>query len=204
MTNSVTIVDYGIGNILSVKRAFEVIGSEVTLSADPKKILDAERIVVPGVGAFGAGIGEMRKRGLFDTVQEFSLKNRPLLGICLGAQMLLESSEEDPEISGLGLIPGNTVRVPSTGSEGENLRIPIVGWYPVVWSKSFSNHNEYFYLIHSYHAKTAAETDTVGTYEYGGRKITAVIQRGHILGYQFHPEKSARAGLSLLKKFMNV
>lgn len=204
MNKSVGIVDYGIGNILSVKRAFEAIGVTANICTNHSEILSADRLVLPGVGAFGAGIAEMHKRDLFRSVQEYALLKRPLLGICLGAQMLLGSSEENLDIQGLSLISGKTVRIPTLGSDGLTLRIPIVGWYPVQWKNSSNERPDYFYFVHSFHAVTNSKEYTSGIIRYGGHEITAVVQKDHILGYQFHPEKSGQVGLNLLKKFIQL
>ena len=180
MTN-VTIIDYGLGNLYSVQRGLEQCGVGVTISADPKVIVGASRLILPGVGAFGNAMQELQRIGLVDAICEFAVSGRPLLGICLGMQLLLDESEEFGVNRGLGIIPGRVVPVPATTTTGEPQKIPHIGW------------NE-----------LEQPVDCLADCVYGGHRVTSVIRRGNVLGCQFHPEKSGEVGLAILKEFCTV
>lgn len=206
----VSIIDYGIGNILSVKRAFEKEGSKVEFVSTEKEIMQAERIVLPGVGAFRDGMEELKKRNLVEVIQKYCAQNRPFLGICLGMQMMLEESEEFGVSQGLGIIPGKVVRIEDTEVTGSYQKVPHVGWNELCYLRSTDNtilqsvpEKTRMYFVHSYKAMPQEEFRLADTY-YGGRRISAVIQRGNCFGTQFHPEKSGKLGLIIIKNFIEM
>lgn len=210
---NVTLIDYGIGNIFSVSRALEHCGAQVTLSDDPDVIAASPRIVLPGVGAFFDGMSGLRERGLVEPIRQYALSGRPLLGICLGMQMLVTSSEEFGNHGGLGLIPGRAVAIPTIATNGHPLKVPNIGWTPIVpaehadWSKSIFANTEpetSVYLVHSYHVVPEAPDAVVATSEYGGHVITTAISQGTVHGVQFHPEKSGEDGLRMLETFLKL
>jgi glutamine amidotransferase len=213
MSAVVTIVDYGSGNLLSVARAFERCGAAVTVSSDPASIEKAERLVLPGVGAFADGIAGLRSRGLVEPVLSHAGSGRPLLGICLGMQMLAGASEEFGLHDGLGLVPGRVVRVPSQSTTGERLKIPHIGWSELVpapnaeWRGSMLDDtppNKAIYLVHSFHLVPDDPRDLLAQCLYGGHALTAAVRRNAVMGCQFHPEKSAEAGLRILARFLKL
>ena len=202
---SVAIVDYGLANIRSVVNAFEYLGAEVTLAAEPAALETAARIVLPGVGSFGAGMRGLRARGLVEPLERLVLQERrPYLGICLGMQFLLEGSEEDDE-PGLGWLPGRVRRFPD--AEGDP-KVPHIGWNEVEipeGSQLFDGIEPAtdFYFVHSYYLplETAGKRDTVGRCAYG-LDFLAAFERGNLHACQFHPEKSQLAGMKLLQNFL--
>ena len=207
MNHHVTIIDYGMGNLLSVYRALEHIGSSITMSSDPAVIKKAKRLILPGVGAFGDGMAGLKKRGLVDVILEQSLNDIPLLGICLGAQMLLDTSEEFGRHNGLGLIPGEVRAIPVTNTDNQPLRIPNVGWSDL---HTAHNHplldalpaNSAMYFVHSYQCQLRDSSSLIGHCDFGGHSITAMFGHEQITGCQFHPEKSGAAGLHILRNFI--
>ena len=212
--SKVTIIDYGIGNILSVKRAFEHCGAEVIITDSPQMIENAERLVLPGVGAFADGMAGLRERGLIKIIQEFAKKGRPFLGICLGMQMMLEFGEEFGRHQGLGLIPGIVAKISETGVDGTTHKIPYIGWntlsLPNVntdWNHTILNGielDEAVYFVHSFTAIPLNEGNRLANCYYNGRVISAVIQSHNLYGCQFHPEKSGLVGLRIISNFLNV
>jgi glutamine amidotransferase len=207
----VTVIDYGIGNLFSVGRALERCGAEVTFSGEAAHILAAERLVLPGVGAFSDGMLGLRDRGLVKPIQEFAASGRPLLGICLGMQMMATQSEEFGEHTGLGLIPGRVVPVPATDTAGNAHKIPHIGWSALRPSPGASwagtplqdlPEGSPVYLVHSFHVVPDDARDLLGECLYGGHRVTAAIRRGAITGLQFHPEKSGELGLRVLSTFL--
>ncbi len=208
---SLVLVDLGLGNLRSVEKALGAAGGTPIVSHDPAVIARAERLVVPGQGGFRDGAAALdRDGGALREVLGAALANGvPYLGICLGLQLLLESSEEADGARGLGFCPGSVRKLPSdlkvVEAEGEKrLKIPHMGWNEVVASgASILPAREWFYFVHSYHAVPADPTWIVGTADYGGLAITAAIARGTCVATQFHPEKSQRAGLALLAAFVS-
>jgi glutamine amidotransferase len=205
----ITVVDYGLGNLFSVCRAIEAVGGEGFVSANPQVIASADRLLLPGVGAFGSGMEGLQTADLLEAVRRFGETRRPFLGICLGMQMMLDGSEENPGVTGLGLIPGVVRKIPSLDVEGRPLRIPQIGWNRLRLSEVNSSllaetAEEYVYFVHSFHAVPAESKSILACVEYGGHQITAAIARDHWMGVQFHPEKSGRAGLSILKRFIAI
>lgn len=208
MTRAVTVVDYGIGNLHSVRKALEHEGASVTLTSSPAEVAAAERLVLPGVGAFGDGMRELRARHLIDPILQFASTGRPLLGICLGMQLLLSESEEFGRHEGLGLIPG-TVRLiqPTTP-----VKVPHVGWNALkparegAWRDSLLADLEpatAAYFVHSFVAQPLDPSFRLADVDYGGLLLSAAVSRGAITGCQFHPEKSGPAGLKVLARFLS-
>jgi len=213
MPPNVTLIDYGIGNLLSVRRGFEHLGFEVVTSDDPKTILKSECVVLPGVGSFGIGMSELMKRGLVDAICEIVTKGVPLLAICLGMQLLFDYGEEHGLHGGLGVIPGGVKAIPAMNELGAIVRIPHIGWNSITktsgdmeWDSKVLRGIEpgsEVYFNHSFMVIPDAPTDLKATCNYGGHPLAAVVQRGSVTGCQFHPEKSGEIGLMILKNFVN-
>ena len=210
-TPEVIVIDYGMGNLLSVQRGLEKCGAKVILTANPAKILAANRVVLPGVGAFANAMQALKHLGLVEVIQELAQKKTPLLGICLGMQLLLEASEEFGEAAGLGLIPGRVIPVPNRTISGEMQKIPHIGWSAIHpstltgWNQTILQDNspsEAVYFVHSYMAAPANPAHRIADCLYGEHKIAATIGREQITGCQFHPEKSGKAGLKMLHNFI--
>jgi glutamine amidotransferase len=207
----VVVVDYGLGNLQSVCRALERCGATATVSSDASEIEQASRVVLPGVGAFSEGMRGLRERGLVEAVRNFAKSGRPLLGICLGMQLLANVSEEFGEHEGLKIIPGRVQAIPSRGTEGQPLRVPNVGWRALLepddvdWSgtplRAVNGRSE-VYLVHSFHVVPERKSDRLAHYMHGGHEITAAIRADSVIGFQFHPEKSGELGLSILREFL--
>jgi len=210
----VTIIDYGAGNLYSVQRAFEVCGAtDICVSSDPYTIRNADRLVLPGVGAFADGMRGLRDRRLDQAICEFANSGRPLLGICLGMQMLATTSEEFGEHAGLNLIPGRVSSIPSEDIDGFGLKIPFIGWShldcppDIRWDESILKSlsgRQAVYLVHSFKFTPDSQNNILGTYQYGGHNITAAIIKDNITGLQFHPEKSGKIGLNIISDFIKV
>jgi imidazole glycerol-phosphate synthase subunit HisH len=208
----VAIVDYGVGNLLSVRRGLEHCGAVVAVSADRDVILAAPRVVLPGVGAFANGMRELKRLGLDAVVSEVAARRRPLLGICLGMQMLLDESVEFGVTAGLGLIPGRVVPVPATTAEGRQQKIPHIGWATLIPSEGCFTWAgtplqdvvgaEALYFLHSFMASPRDPADRIADALYGRVRVCAVIGRGKVFGCQFHPEKSGESGLKILRRFL--
>lgn len=207
----VTVVDYGIGNLYSVGRALEHCGAIVTFAQDAAAVTAATRLVLPGVGAFSDGMKGLRERGLADAIRQYAASGRPLLGICLGMQMLASVSEEFGEHAGLDIIPGRVVPVPGSTSGGQPQKTPHIGWNTLQpapgarWTDTplaETPPGTAVYLVHSFHVRPENPAHLLAVCDYGGHAITAAIGRGAILGCQFHPEKSGPAGLKVLAGFV--
>jgi imidazole glycerol-phosphate synthase subunit HisH len=202
---TVVIVDTGVANRYSIRNALDYIGCKVEVSADPKQIRAAERLVFPGVGAFEAGMRSLHARGLLEVLRDEAIDRRkPILGICLGMQMMAEASEEDGTHLGLSWIPG---RVRRLKPDQPDLKVPHIGFNTVTWrpgSHLFRGLPEApdFYFLHSYYLDSTGSFVS-GTVDYGGQ-WTAAIERNNIMAVQFHPEKSQAAGLQLLRNFINL
>lgn len=203
----ITVVDNGLSNLGSVLNMLNYLGIESTASSDPAVVRAAERLILPGVGAFDNGMKSLEEHGLVDALNEAVLdKSVPVLGICLGMQLLFEGSDEG-ERSGLGWIKGRAVRF-DLGNNPENLRIPHMGWSDLKIVRPgtlFSDIDEQnrFYFVHSYHVTCDDVADVVGT-TWHGLDVTATVERGNIFGAQFHPEKSHRFGMRVLETFAKV
>jgi glutamine amidotransferase len=211
-TPNVTIIDYGVGNLLSVQRGFEYFGASVELSSDPEKILSAQRVVLPGVGAFPKAMQALKSQNLDTVIQELSNKGIPLLAICLGMQLLLEGSDEFGQTAGLSLISGRVVAVPNKTIEGTIQKIPNVGWSSLnvssprsSWENTLLQDNkpgDAAYFVHSFMSQPSDQKNQIAHINYGGHKVSAVISRDKITGCQFHPEKSGLVGLKILGRFI--
>ena len=199
----IAIIDYGVGNLFSLKSSFKAIGADITVTNDENIIKSAEKIVLPGVGAFEDAAKKLRESGLDKVVISEAKKGKPLLGICLGMQLLFDKSFEFGEHEGLGLIPGE-IR-PISEMIPENLKIPQIGWnaLKIKGEKSpifkYIKDGDFVYFVHSYHG-TNCEKNTIATTEYGA-ELTAAVSIGNIFGCQFHPEKSGKVGLNILRAF---
>lgn len=215
MSGFVAVVDYGIGNLLSVRRALERCGAGVQVTGDPALIAQASRLVLPGVGAFADGMLGLRERGLVEPLQAFARGGRPFLGICLGMQLMFESSTEYGEHSGLGLVPGRVVEIPDADSDGARRKIPHIGWSQLLLPRSRSDwrgsvlarlepDRRSVYFVHSFHALPASPEDLLAVCDYAGCEVTAAFARGNLCGCQFHPEKSGETGLAVLRAFLEV
>jgi len=194
------LVDYGAGNLTSVKNAFASLGVETEVTRDPQVIAAAERVVFPGVGAAKSAMANLREMELVDPVKAAAASGRPFLGICLGMQILFEHSEEDGGVDLLGILPGKVRRFPQVAG----FKVPEIGWNQVeVKSKNekVNSEGEEYYFVHSYYAEVIPET--VGFTEYAGVKFTAMVKKGKLWACQFHPEKSGRVGLQVLKDWMS-
>ncbi len=199
----IAIINYGVGNLFSIKRSLEYIGCDSVITDDGKVIRQADHIILPGVGAFGDAVLKLRATGLDATAKEQAARGVPLLGICVGMQMLFDESLEYGTHEGLHLIPGQVVRIEA----GEGLKIPHIGWnaleilrpHPVFQGVGEGAH---VYFVHSYHAACAAE-DVIARTDYG-IPITAAVARENVVGCQFHPEKSGNTGLRILKNFSQM
>lgn len=200
------IIDYGCGNLFSLKSSFEAIGEEVFVSGDAKELAKAERLVLPGVGAFGDAAKKLKESGLDAFVKTQAASGKPLLGICLGMQMLFEKSYEYGEHEGLGLLTGCVV--PMEGKIPAELKIPHIGWNGLHLTQKECpifkkiKEGDCVYFVHSFYAE-GCEESLAATAEYG-RELTAAVAKGNIFGCQFHPEKSGAVGLSILKAFSEV
>lgn len=208
----VTVIDYGVGNLLSVSRALEHCGARVTITSDAAVILTSSRVVLPGVGAFADGMAALQAQSLDAVVRQVAATGTPLLGICLGMQMLLNESEEFGVTPGLGLIPGRVVKIPAMTTMGEPHKIPHIGWNELILpAQRDSWHGglladvelgEAVYFVHSFMAEPALPEHRLADCRYGGIPIAAAIKRDNVMGCQFHPEKSGEVGLRLLKSFL--
>lgn len=209
MSLNVAVVDYGSGNLLSVQRAFQHAGGQVVLADTPKAIAAADRLVLPGVGAFADGIGGLQAAGLMEAILEFARTGRPVLGICLGMQMLATEGEEFGHHSGLDLIAGRVVPIPGTAANQTPLKSPHIGWADLHLAPGRTGYDaagivegDAVYLVHSYHLEPAREADLLAHCVFGGRRITAAVASGNVVGFQFHPEKSGQVGLRMLEAFL--
>lgn len=211
--SDIAIIDYGVGNLLSVKRAFQYCETDVLITADPKMILNSHRVVLPGVGAFLNGMRALEQKNLISTIHELVSNEVPLLAICLGMQMLLEESEEFGISKGLGVIPGRVIPIPKLSTNQQQLKVPHIGWSELVpplnndfgqtgYLKDFKKSNN-VYFVHSYMANPASPQDILSETLYGGHRIPAIIGRGNVIGCQFHPEKSGKVGIDLIQRFIN-
>lgn len=199
----ITVIDSGISNIGSVLSACGRIGVPVKVTKDPALVCSAQALVLPGVGAFADGMGNLRRYGLLQPIRDAAAAGVPVLGICLGMQLLADSSEEFGEHEGLRLIPGRVVRL-QPSSPGE--RVPNIGWCDVAVapkSRLFNGIEDgsAFYFVHSYYLRCAYTKDCAGTIAFGGSTVCVAVERGNIFGAQFHPEKSQDVGLQLLHNF---
>ncbi len=199
----IAIIDYDAGNIRSVEKAMSFLGAEAVLTRDRDTILKADKAILPGVGNFKDAMVRIREYGLEDTIHEFVKSKKPFLGICLGLQLMFESSEESPGEKGLCLLPGKCMKIPS-----DELKVPQIGWNSLMFpkkSKLFDGISDgaYVYFVHSYYLEAGDESDVAATTEYGVH-IHAAVEHDNIFACQFHPEKSSDVGLKILKNFISL
>ena len=200
---SMVILDYGMGNLRSVEKAFEHVGTQAVITADHAVAREADGVILPGVGAFPKAMERIRDRGLDELIAERVDARVPVLGICLGLQLIFSSSTELGGSAGLGLIDG-----PVTELEADGSKVPHIGWSPVAWSKESRlteglAEEEPFYFVHSFAPRPAAAADILGTAAYG-ETFCCAVERDNLFGVQFHPEKSSGAGLRLLRNFAAI
>lgn len=199
------IIDYGVGNLFSLKSSLSAVGEQALVTSKEEDLNRADRLILPGVGAFRDARAALSSSGLVPCILENASKGKPLLGICLGMQLLFEKDYEDGIYEGLGLIPGEVRDIAETIEPG--LKIPQIGWNALSFRNrtelfKYIKENDYVYFVHSYHA-TGCDSYTTSVTDYGGI-LTASVQRGNVYGTQFHPEKSATVGLSILKAFVEI
>ena len=202
MTANLTLIDAGTGNLRSVYKALETLGADVELTSDPSDVLRATKIVLPGVGAFGDFMIGLHQRGLAEPILQANTRQVPILGICVGMQAMYELSEEMGKHDGLGILPGRVVHFPAF----TDLKIPHTGWNQLHFTRKSPlveglQEDDYAYFNHSYYCAPLDDSFTVAWTDYG-IPVTSVVQKGHIFGVQFHPEKSQQVGLSILGNFL--
>lgn len=199
----IAVVNYGLGNLHSVHKALVHVGGEAFVTDDPEDMLSADKLVLPGVGAFADGVAGLAARGLVSVVKQFAASGRPMLGICLGMQLLFDESEEQGRHQGLGLLPGKVVFFRQPG-----IKIPQIGWNQIEVRKPSRlmagiQDDDYFYFNHGYYCVPEEAADSLTLTEYGV-KFASAVERGNIFGVQFHPEKSQKTGLTVLKNFVEL
>lgn len=197
----IAIIDYGAGNLKNVAKAFDFLGIENIVTSSKEEIKKADKIVLPGVGAFGEGMANLTALGLDEVLRKEALSGKPLLGICLGMQMLFEESEESPNVKGLGILKGKIHRLPKVG----DLKIPHMGWNDLnCKGKLFEGLcNPYVYFVHSYYLDAEDKEVVSATTNYG-ITIEVAVESGNVFGFQFHPEKSSESGLKMLSNFASL
>ncbi len=200
----IAIIDYDAGNIKSVEKALEYLQADYILTNDPDRLLEADRVILPGVGAFGDAMHKLQAAGLVPVIKQIIEKGTPFLGVCLGLQLLFEGSEEAPGVAGLGILKGHVLGIP----QAEGLKIPQIGWN----SLRFPNRgrlfdgieeNAFVYFVHSFYLKATDPSIVTATCEYGVT-VHASVESGNVFACQFHPEKSSETGLKILKNFISV
>ena len=207
----IAVIDYGMGNLRSVQKSLEFVGAKVIVTHDPDLILNANSVVLPGVGAFKDCMANLKKLKLVDPIRKFIDGGKPFLGICLGLQVLFEESEEYGPVAGLGILPGKVVKFPSGSSETKNgrpIKIPHMGWNQIKVKKNvplFGGVGDapYFYFVHSYYV-VPEDQNMIATVTNYGVEFVSGIQHKNIYAFQFHPEKSQTLGLSILERFSNL
>lgn len=199
----IAIIDYGAGNLHSVKNALDFLGADSVITGDAGEIRKADKVILPGVGAFGDAMKSLSESGLSETVREVISGGKPFLGICLGLQMLFEESEETPNIKGLGIFKGKSVKIPDTG-----LKIPHMGWNSIKLTKDSKILNNigaepYVYFVHSYYIQPE-DKSIVSAYTEYGERLDIAVEKDNIFATQFHPEKSGDLGMTILKNFVEI
>ncbi len=213
--SKIIIVDTGSSNILSLKRAVEIFDDNVEVTTNSNKILSANKIFFPGVGAFKKVMEKLEKNKLTETLIKTRDKKIPLLGICLGLQLFFNTSEEFGKSNGLGLIKGSVKKLPLISQKNERLKIPNMGWFKLNLNNQFSNNNfsnfvksisenNLYYFVHSFFVDPTEKKDIAATYDFGGHKIPAIVSKDNFIGCQFHPEKSGKKGLEIISNFLKL
>ena len=200
----IAVIDYDAGNLKSVEKALIFLGETPVITRDREELLAADKVILPGVGAFGDAMDRLHQYGLVDVIKEVVKKRTPFLGICLGLQLMFESSEESPGVEGLGLLPGKILKIPET----PGMKVPHMGWNSLKIdpnSKLFKGipDGNYVYFVHSYYLKAGSEDIVAATTEYGTH-IHAAVEKGNLYACQFHPEKSSQTGLKILENFISL
>ena len=200
----IAIIDYGAGNLQSVRNALDFIGCPGTITSDPAEILSADGIILPGVGAFGSAMAEMERKGLTETVKSAAKSGKPFIGICAGMQLLFEESEESPDVPGLGVLKGRVLLFPAD----KGLKIPHMGWNSIRTKKESRllgklSGTPYMYFVHSYYVK-AEDQEIVSALSDYGTTFDAAVEQENLFGCQFHPEKSGTEGISILRRFAEL
>lgn len=211
MKKSTTIIDYGLGNLFSIHRALTHLGIEAVISGDPEVVANAEHLILPGVGAFGDGMSGLRERGLIEPIRRRAAEGIPILGICLGMQLLMSESEEFGRHEGLHLIPGRVVRFPEPKGS-DRYKVPNIGWRSIhrgaaVWEGTLLDgvpDGESAYFVHSYRVIPDRDENCLARTRYAGIEYCSVVRSGVIYGAQYHPEKSGPAGLRMLENFTRI
>lgn len=204
MNKLVTIIDYNVGNILNVARAFKHVGCEVSVVEKPDEInVKTNLLVLPGVGAFGSGMSELENRGFVDFLCKYNAQQMPLMGICLGMQMLFDSSKEMGEHKGLSFLSGKIDKIPNQIINNKKYPVPHIGWKRMSSSIDQDLNNGVVYFVHSYYVNEVDNKNLISYVRYGDIKIPAVVRNGNTVGFQFHPEKSGVYGLEMLRRFVN-
>lgn len=199
----IAIIDYGAGNLHSVKNALDFLGADNVITGDKNEIINANKVILPGVGAFGDAMKCLNESGLVDTVKKVISDGKPFLGICLGLHMLFEESEETPGVKGLGIFKGKAVRIPDTG-----LKIPHMGWNSIDIVKDSGilkdiGSEPYVYFVHSYYIEPEDES-VVSAYTTYGKRLAIAVEKDNVFATQFHPEKSGDLGMTILKNFVEL
>ncbi len=199
----IAIIDYGAGNLHSVKNALDFLGAESKITGSASEILSADKVILPGVGAFGSAMNALTASGLKEVIFEVADKGTPLLGICLGLQLMFEKSEEAPDVKGLGLFKGTIVKIPDRG-----LKIPHMGWNDIEVIKDSRilhniGENPFVYFVHSYYLN-ASDESVVSAYTNYGERLGIAVEKDNVFATQFHPEKSGETGMKILKNFINL
>ncbi len=200
----IAIIDYGAGNIMSVMKALDFLGYEYILTSDQNELMKADKVILPGVGSFKDAMDKLNANNLTDVIRQIVEKKTPFLGICLGLQLIFESSQEAPGVKGLSLLPGKCVKFP----ENKELKVPQIGWNSLSFpkeSKLFKgiNEGEYVYFVHSYYLQAENKEDVAAVSDYG-IVFDAAIEHENIFACQFHPEKSSDVGLKIIKNFVEL
>ena len=200
----IAVIDYDAGNLKSVEKALIFLGETPVITRDREELLAADKVILPGVGAFGDAMDRLHQYGLEDVIKEIVKKGIPFLGICLGLQLMFESSEESPGVEGLGLLPGKILKIPET----PGMKVPHMGWNSLKIdpnSRLFKGipDGSYVYFVHSYYLKAGSEDIVAATTEYGTH-IHAAVEKGNLYACQFHPEKSSQTGLKILENFISL
>lgn len=200
----IALIDYDAGNMKSVEKALHLLGQETVVTRDPDEIYRADGVILPGVGSFGDAMENLRRFGLVEVIRRVTEQGTPFLGICLGLQLLFESSEESPGVEGLGLLPGKILRIPA----GEGRKIPHMGWNDITFphpGRLFAGvaEHSYVYFVHSYYLKAEDPSIVTAVTRYG-TGIHASVEKGNVFACQFHPEKSSDVGLQILKNFAAI
>lgn len=200
----IAIIDYGAGNLHSVKNALDFLGADNIVTGNKEEILNADKVILPGVGAFGDAMKCLEESGLVETVKAVAENGKPFLGICLGLHLLFEESEESPNVKGLGIFKGKIVEIPDNGS----LKIPHMGWNNIRITKDSKilkniGNEPYVYFVHSYYVE-AEDESVVSAYTEYGQRLDIAVEQGNVFATQFHPEKSGDTGMEILKNFITA